>query len=126
MEQRRRRCEISADQIIEEYKRVAFQDVRRLVDDEGNYKEINQLDQETAAGIARIEVSNIMDDSGQRHRIRKIHCYDKTKALEALARIEAMFKDRVEHSGSINGMSEEALNDKIKALQDEIEGDLGV
>jgi phage terminase small subunit len=51
-----RRNEVTVDRVIAEYAKLAFLDIRKAFDGDGNLKPIHEMDDDTAAAIAGIEV----------------------------------------------------------------------
>src|SRR4051794_40162635 len=47
---------VTVERVIKEYAKLAFLDIRKAFDDEGRLKPIHELDDETAAAIAGLEV----------------------------------------------------------------------
>lgn len=89
--------EITQERILQEYARIAFFDPRRLRGTDGRAFELHQLDDDTAAAIAGVEEFAEFDEDGQQTGItKKIKIASKISALDALARIEGMFKDNLD------------------------------
>lgn len=53
------RLGITAERVLQERSRLAFFDVRRLFRDDGSPVPVNELDADTAAAIAGLEVAEI-------------------------------------------------------------------
>ncbi|HYH63355.1 MAG TPA: terminase small subunit [Urbifossiella sp.] len=117
-----KRHDTSVDRILKEYARLAFLDIRKAFDDDGNLKAIHDLDDDTAAAISglEVEVRRVAGDAdeemeGQPHggalkrqhgataRLHKIKLTDKKGALDSLARIRGLFVDRTEITGKDGG-----------------------
>lgn len=94
---------LSASRVLEELRRLAFSDLRGLVDEQGNLKPLHKLTDEEAAAVSSVEViiKNAKAGDNQTDTIHKIRMWDKGKALEALAKHFALFDERVQHSGKI-------------------------
>ena len=56
MEERQQRLDISADGVLQQLARVAFFDPRKLFNHDGSLKNIVDLDVDTAAAIAGVEI----------------------------------------------------------------------
>jgi phage terminase small subunit len=84
-----KRLEISADRIKLEMARIALLDPRKLYDEDGKPKPINELDTDTAAAIKGVKGSG------------KYSLWSKDKQLENLARVHNLFEDD-RRAGAIN------------------------
>lgn len=95
--------ELSAERVLEELRRLAFSDVRRLFDQQGNLKPLAALSPEDAAAIASIEVVIKNAAAGDQHTdtIHKIKYWDKVRSLEMLAKHFALLTERIEHGGEV-------------------------
>lgn len=78
---------VSADDILQEYARIARFDLRRLFDDAGNLKPVTQWDDDAAAAVESLEVRG--------DGVVKVKLMDKRAALDSMARVLGMFKDKV-------------------------------
>jgi phage terminase small subunit len=76
------KSEIKAERVLREVARIAFADIRLLYDEHGNLKPLNEMDADTAAALASIEI----EERGEGGRIRKVRLADKIKALDMLMR----------------------------------------
>lgn len=96
--------EVTVARITQEYARLAFADLRKAYDDEGNLKNIKDLDDDTAAAIAGIDVEQRTlkvagTDTAVVTRTKKLRLSDKRAALDSLAKHFGMFTERVEVTG---------------------------
>jgi phage terminase small subunit len=113
---------ISQERVLKEYAKLAFLDIRKAFDDAGNLKQINELDDDTAAAISGIEVEKrILPGTGDSEtRLHKIKLSDKKGALDSLARHLGMFVDKKEITGNplinINLMS---LTEQMRRIEPE-------
>jgi phage terminase small subunit len=98
------RAELSAVNVLEEIRRVAFCDARAFFDERGNLKTIAQLDAEQGAALAGFEViiKNAEAGDGKTDKIHKIKLWDKVRALEMLAKYFGLLTEKTEHSGEIS------------------------
>jgi phage terminase small subunit len=91
------KLEISQERTMLEIARVAFQDVRKFYDAEGRLIPIHELSDDAAAAIAGFEVDELFEfEDGHKNKIgllKKIKRYDKTKALEMLAKHFKIYTD---------------------------------
>jgi phage terminase small subunit len=94
------RHDITLDRIVTELSRVAFLDVRKIFDSEGNLKKPQDLDDETAAAVAGLEVEELWEGRGDdRERVGSLHkvkLSDKVRALEIFLRYLGQLKDKLE------------------------------
>jgi phage terminase small subunit len=93
------KSEITQERIIKEFGRIATFDVRKLFDEEGNLKKIVDLDDDTAAAIAGVDISTFFKKGMSQDEIiqevtKKVKAVDKKGALDSLARIRGMFNDK--------------------------------
>lgn len=93
--------ELTAERVLEEYRRLAFVDARSFWDADGNVKPIKDWTPEQGSALAGFEalIKNAKAGDGITDTIHKFKLWDKTRALEALAKHFGLLVDRVEHSG---------------------------
>lgn len=96
MNNREERTEITQDRVLKEYARLAFLDPRKFFNENGNLKNIVDLDDDTAACLAGMDViSSPTRDGETPEQIKKIKIVDKKGALDSVARHLGMFnKDK--------------------------------
>jgi phage terminase small subunit len=86
--------------IIRECARLAFFDARKLFNDDGSPKGILELDDDTAAAVAGLEVLEQYEGAGDSRRyigdLKKYKIADKNSSLERAAKILGMFKKHQE------------------------------
>lgn len=114
-----KRTEVTQDMVIKELAKIAFLDIRKLYTENGQLKNIADMDSETAGAISSLETLEEYEGYGDdREKIgdtQKVKLLDKTKALELLGRHLGMFKDKMTIDGNVNtnnpfsGMSTEEL-----------------
>lgn len=111
---RSRRTEITADRVLKEYARLGFFDPRKLFNDDGSPKGIQELDDDTAAAIAGLEVAEIYEGQGDKRQfvgyLKKYKITDKKGALDSIAKHLGMFVERHEHTGKDGGPIETAVS----------------
>ena len=93
------RNDITADRVLQELARIAFLDVRKLFHDDGAMKPLSEIDDDTAAAIAGIEVVRQFEDGEQVGTLHKIKIADKLVALDKLARNLGLLQDKLKISG---------------------------
>ena len=117
-----KRHNVTVDRVLAEYAKLAFLDIRRAFDADGNLIPIHQLDDATAAAISGLEVdkkvSKMTDENGDpmvESYLHKIKFSDKKGALDSLAKTFGMFSD-----GSVNvSVNTQPLPEQDKALLEE-------
>ena len=125
MREREKRTEITQDRVLQELARLGFFDIRKLFDDSGKPLDITDLDNETAACIAGLEVMDVYEGTGDDRKfvgyVKKYKLSDKIKALELLGRHLGMFKYKMEVLGQIDtsnpyaGLTTEELKKLIRS-----------
>lgn len=97
MKEREKRTEITQDKVLKELSNIAFLDIRKLYNDSGGLKNIQDIDEETAKAISSLETLEEYDGYGEdREQIgdtQKVKLLDKVKALELLGKHLGMFSD---------------------------------
>lgn len=96
-------ADLSASRVLEEYRRLAFADLRTLFDAHGNLKPIQDLTGEEASALASVEViiKNAKAGDGVTDEVHKIRLWDKTKALDSLAKHFGLLKESLDVTGAI-------------------------
>lgn len=100
------RTEITQDRVLQEYARLAFFDPRKLFTADGAPKNITELDDDTAAAIAGLDVQEVYEGAGDNReivgRVKKYKIADKKGALDSVAKHLGMFTDKVDLKGDLN------------------------
>ena len=105
---------MTIDRVLAEYAKLAFLDIRKAFDEDGNLVPIHEMDDDTAAAITGLEVEEVRAtvevDEGleaQPHggalrrsrerqtvgRLKKVKLSDKKGALDSLAKYLGLFSD---------------------------------
>ena len=120
MKDREERTEITQDMVLKELAKLGFFDPRKLFHPDGKPKDITELDDDTAACIAGLEVLEQYEGNGDNREfvgyVKKYKLTDKKGSLELLGRHLGMFKDKVEVSGSME-MQMSLLDDMIQQMR---------
>ena len=86
--------------MIKELAKIAFLDIRKLYTENGQLKNIADIDDETVGAISSLETYEEYEGYGdEREKIgdtKKVKMLDKTKALELIGKHLGMFKEKVE------------------------------
>lgn len=129
---------ITQERVLKEYARIAFLDIRKAFDEEGQLRPVQELDDDTAAAIAGLEVEvkrlpgeadetlegqphggALKRQHGETARLHKIKLADKKGELDSIARHLGMFVDKSEQVNRQVMSHEDAL--KQLAGQDDPE-----
>lgn len=86
LEKAQERTEVTLDRVIKEYARIAFFDPRKMFDENGNPVPLTEMDDDTVAVIAGLDVLEICSDekTGYMAYIKKYKLANKLEALKAL------------------------------------------
>lgn len=106
--QRLDRCDVSAVQIINELKKLAFYDPIDLLENDGGVKPLKDIPEPVRKALAGFEVTEIFDGApGAQKRVvgilKKIKTTDRIRALELLGKYREIkaWTDSVTHSGEL-------------------------
>jgi phage terminase small subunit len=120
MSHRSERTEITQDRVLKEYARLGFFDPRKLFNDDGSPKVITELDDDTAAVLAGLEVMEIWEGRGDDRRfvgyLKKYKLGDKKGALDSIARHMGMFNDKIEIKSRIDNPYQGLTTEELKKL----------
>ena len=115
VKKRSERTEITADMVLREFAKLAFFDPRKLFDENGNPKDISDLDDSTAAVIAGLDVVQEVDpDTGVTSYTKRYKLASKQAALESLGKHLAMFTDKTE--SKVDGVMKIELSPELEGL----------
>ena len=141
MQDRQVRTEITQDRVLREYAKLGFFDPRKLFNADGSPREIADLDDDTAAAIAGLDIAEIYEGTGDSRRfvgyLKKYKVANKIGALDSIAKHLGMFIDRQEITGAdggplqmqvsrIAGMTETELDAARKLLAEDDDDSLDV
>lgn len=125
-EELKQRNMVTVERILTEYSKLGFYDPRNLFRDDGQPKEITELDDETAAALSGLDVQEVYEGTGSDRKFvgytKKYKLSDKKAALDSMAKYLGMFKENVQLSGGLNNtitdlpVSEEEQQELIKKL----------
>jgi len=118
------KLDISVERVAQEFARIAFNDPRKLFKDDGSLKPVSEWDDDSAAAIGGMDVSELFDGAGDERAqvgyLKKVKMTDKVRALEGLGRYLAMFVDRKEITHKHEDVSDADLNKRIAELEREL------
>ena len=121
MKEREKRTEVTQDMVIKELSKIAFLDIRKLYNDEGGLKNIQDIDDDTAGAIVSLESVEEFDGYGDnREQIgytKKVKLSDKTKALELLGRHLGIFNDKLDVNVKEKEEKKNAISDILNQMK---------
>jgi phage terminase small subunit len=90
MAERLQKMGVHAERVLQELVRIGLSDIRKIFNDDGSLKSITNLDDETAAALASVEVFEEFagrgEDRVQIGLTKKVKVFDKVRALELLGK----------------------------------------
>lgn len=86
-----RNLDLTIERVLLERKRLAFFDVRKLLDSTGKPLPIHELDDDTAAAVAGLDVCQIGNNEMGVGEVLKVKLADKNASLNALERHLGMY-----------------------------------
>lgn len=100
-DKRLEKLEITADRVLKELAKLAFLDPRKLFNPDGSLKPVTDLDDDTAAAIAGMDIEKLYEHfskGGAKNvgTVTKVKLLDKGINLERLGRHLKLFTDKVE------------------------------
>lgn len=104
---RSERTEITADRVLQELARIAFFDPRRMFNENGEPKAITELDDDTAAVVAGLDVMEEFEGHGEDRVsvgfVKKWKLSDKGSALSLAMRHLGMLNDKLDLNATVTG-----------------------
>lgn len=121
MKEREKRTAITQDMVIKELARIAFLDIRKIYDENGNLRNIQDIDEDTVKAISSIETLEEYNGYGEnREKIgdtQKVKIVDKIKALELLGRHLGIFNDKLDVNLKEKEEKKNAITDIVKQMK---------
>ena len=99
MARRAKKLDISAERVLLEVARLSFFDPRKLFYPDGNPRPISELDDDTAAAIAGLDVSTTRTEDGEATQVLKYKLAGKDQSLEKLMRHLGLYKTDNDQQG---------------------------
>jgi phage terminase small subunit len=84
--------EITQEKVLREYARVAFFDPRKLLNSDGTPKPVDELDDNTAAALAGLDVEVVGNEESGLATIRKYKIANKLGGLDSLSKYLGLFE----------------------------------
>jgi len=108
---------IDKARVLTELGRIAFFDVRKLFDEAGNLLPVRELDDETAAALAGIDVTEVaVSEDAPLTYTKKVKPVDKKGALELIMRHLGMFNDKTTVRHEFADLTDQEIEARIAAL----------
>ena len=116
-----KRTEVTQDMVIKELAKIAFLDIRKLYTENGQLRNVADIDDDTAGAISSLETLEEYDGYGDdREKIgdtQKVKLLDKTKALELLGRHLGIFNDKLDLNVKEKKEKKNAISDILNQMQ---------
>lgn len=81
------KLEATRERVLQEYARIAFTDIRDFYDENGNLKEVINLNDDAAAALSGIEIEEIIIAGKSVGTLRKVKRWDKKGALDSICKM---------------------------------------
>ena len=115
--------EVTEERIIEEYRRIAFSnlgDLLEIQEDGSAWLDMSGITEDQKSALAEYHVETYQvpgaeDETGYTVKKSRIKFHDKKAALDSLARIRGMFKDKLEVSVGLS------LTDKVQQARQRLQ-----
>ena len=116
-----KRTEVTQDMVFFVLAKIAFLDIRKLYTENGQLKNIADIDSDTAGAILQLETLEEYEGYGDdREKIgdtQKVKLLDKTKALELLGRHLGIFNDKIDVNVKEKEEKKNAISDILNQMQ---------
>lgn len=103
------KLELTTERTLLEIARVAYSDPRKFFNTDGTLKQIHELDDDTAATIASVDMDEIKADGVVIGLTRKVKQWDKNAALEKAMKHLGEYEADNRQRNPIQDLSEDAL-----------------
>jgi phage terminase small subunit len=111
---------VTVERVIAEYAKIGFFDPRKLFNDNGSPKEITELDDDTAASLAGLDVQEVYEGYGDDRKFigytKKYKLADKKSALDSIGKYLGMFTDNLKLSGGTTNINIELSPEDYAAV----------
>lgn len=98
--------EVTVERVLREVARLAFVDLRKAYNEDGTLKKPTEMDDDTAAALAGIDVTSMQigDDENPGSLVtKKLKTFDKKGALELCMRHLGMLNDKLTVDATVKG-----------------------
>ena len=110
---------LTMERIVTEAGRLALSDVRKIVDVDGNLKQIRELDDDTAAAIASVKLA-VTGSGDDVEMVKEYKFWPKNPAIDTL--IKHLGLKPAGGASDLGNMTEAELDAKIRMLIDQTGG----
>ena len=117
------RNKLKADDIVQELRKIGFMTVDLIFDENGNIKNVHELDDKAKAAISSIKITERTygkDDNETTETTKEVKLWDKGKALVELGKHMGIFKEdndqRTIKNVIVNGEVADKVFEKLKDL----------
>lgn len=93
---RLQKAEITGERVLNAIAEIAFGDIRKMFNADGELTRPQDWDDETAAAVAGLEVVTVNKGEGVVEHVAKIKRADRLRALDMLARHHSLYNDKLE------------------------------
>ena len=111
------RNEFYVQQIMDELAGIAFSDLKQLYDDEGKLLDPKDWPEGISKTIQAVEHQEEYSKGEAIDNTKRVKMWDKLRALELLGKTMSLYRDRVEHSGSLS--LEELVSGSYKQVEEQ-------
>ena len=108
--------ELTSEAVIKSLAQAVYFDPRKLYDEHGNLKPIQDLDDDTAAAISGLEVSEIRNDGVVIGHTKKVKWLDKNTARDQAMKHLGLFGEDNKQRNPLEGISRDSLKDVLAHL----------
>ena len=113
------RLSITADRVMQEYERLALLDPADLFREDGTMKPLSEMPEDARRAIGGLEIRELtpIETPGGpiAVQLRKVKLVDKKGALDSLAKIMGLMRDKVDVTIKASAEDvEKAINDELK------------
>lgn len=111
--------EVTVARVIREIARIGFFDIRKLVNPDGTPKPLHELDDDTAAAIAGLEVARVGNAVIGEGEVLKFKIADKNSALEKLSKHLGLYeKDNKQKTDPLAALIEGLRGNVVGVVKD--------
>ncbi len=112
---------VSRERLLQEYKKIAFSDVRELYNTDGGLHNVKQIDDETAGAISSIKSKEVYNNEGNKvGDIIEVKTHDKIRALDAIGKHIGFFAVDNSQKNPIIELTTEEKRQRIQELRDKL------